>query len=134
MRTEHNKVKPSMYITQATLDKIDALKATDHSVSGRGEIVDKAIDFYKSHIDLKQDIDYFAPILKAIIESTMNVYHERLNRNLFKQSTELSVLSRCVAKMFEIDRESYEKIRLMAVDDVKRTKGTLSILEAQDKK
>lgn len=134
MQPEHKKVKPSMYITQETLDKIDALKVADHTVSGRGEIVDKAIDFYKSHIDLKQDVDQFAPIIKAIIENTMNVYHERLNRNIFKLATEVGVNSLFLSKMVETDKETYEKVRLLVVDEVKRTKGTISIYDAQDKK
>ena len=99
-----------------------------------GESIREAIDFYKSHIDLKQDVDQFAPIIKAIIENTMNVYHERLNRNIFKLATEVGVNSLFLSKMVEIDKDTYEKVRLMVVDEVKRTKGTMSLYDAQDKK
>lgn len=132
MQQEYKKVKPSMHILQETLDKIDAIKAIDHTVSGRGEIVDKAVDFYKSHLDLKQDIDYIAPVIKSIMESTMAVYFERVNRNLFKLAVEQGVNSRCLSKIFEIDEDSYQRARKLSVDDVKRIKGTLSILDAQE--
>ena len=131
---ESNKKRICVWMSPSTLTKIDSLLITDATVSSRGELIEKAVEHYKSHRDFKEDTDYLAPIIKAIIENTMNVYHDRLNRNLFKQSTELSILTRCIAKVFEIDKENYDKIRLMAVEDVKRTKGTLSILDAQDRK
>ena len=121
-------------MSPSTLTKIDSLLITDATVSSRGELIEKAVEHYKSHRDFKEDTDYLAPIIKAIIENTMNVYHERLNRNIFKLATEVGVNSLFLSKMVEIDKDTYEKVRLMVVDEVKRTKGTISIYDAQDKK
>lgn len=131
---ESNKKRICVWMSPSTLTKIDSLLITDATVSSRGELIEKAVEHYKSHRDFKEDTDYLAPIIKAIIENTMNVYHERLNRNIFKLATEVGVNSLFLSKMVEIDKDTYEKVRLMVVDEVKRTKGTISIYDAQDKK
>lgn len=131
---ESNKKRICVWMSPSTLTKIDALLITDATVSSRGELIEKAVEHYKSHRDFKEDTDYLAPIIKAIIENTMNVYHERLNRNIFKLATEVGVNSLFLSKMVEIDKDTYEKVRLMVVDEVKRTKGTMSLYDAQDKK
>lgn len=130
--SEYNKQRTNLWLTKTTVAKIDALKTMDDSASSRGEIIEKAVDFYKSHIDLKQDVDYVAPILKSLVEGTMNTYFDRLNRNLFKESVELNILIQCFGKMFNIDEDTYEKLRKKAVDEVKRSKGTISLLDTQD--
>lgn len=132
MSEKYNKQRTCVWLTSNTLNKIDALKTMDDSASSRGEIIEKAVDFYKSHIDLKQDVDYVAPILKSLVEGTMNTYFDRLNRNLFKESVELNILIHCFGKMFNIDEDTYKKLRKIAVDEVKQTKGTISLVDAQD--
>ncbi len=131
---ESNKKRICVWMSPSTLTKIDSLLITDATVSSRGELIEKAVEHYKSHRDFKEDTDYLAPIIKAIIENTMNVYHERLNRNIFKLATEVGVNSLFLSKMVETDKDTYEKVRLMVVDEIKRTKGTMSLYDAQDKK
>lgn len=132
MSEKYKKAKTTVYLSSSTLDKLDSLKITEDVNCSRGEIIEKAVDFYKSHIDLKQDVDYVAPILKSLVEGTMNTYFDRLNRNLFKESVELNILIQCFGKMFNIDEDTYEKLRKKAVDEVKRSKGTISLLDTQD--
>ncbi len=132
MSEKYKKAKTTVYLSSTTLDKLDSLKITEDANCSRGEIIEKAVDFYKSHIDLKQDVDYVAPILKSLVEGTMNTYFDRLNRNLFKESVELNILIQCFGKMFNIDENTYEKLRKKAVDEVKRNKGTISLIDAQD--
>lgn len=132
MSEKYKKAKTTVYLSSSTLDKLDSLKITEDVNCSRGEIIEKAVDFYKSHVDLKQDVDYVAPILKSLVEGTMNTYFDRLNRNLFKESVELNILIQCFGKMFNIDDDTYEKLRKKAVDEVKRSKGTISLLDTQD--
>lgn len=132
MSEKYNKQRTCVWLTSNTLNKIDALKTMDDSASSRGEIIEKAVDFYKSHIDLKQDVDYVAPILKSLVEGTMNTYFDRLNRNLFKEAVELNILIHCFGKMFNIDDDTYKKLRKIAVDEIKQSKGTIALLDAQD--
>ncbi|MBQ2972377.1 MAG: hypothetical protein IJE16_07510 [Ruminococcus sp.] len=132
MQNDYKKAKVTVYLSQDTLDKIDSIKVLEHTQSSRGEVIEKAIDFYKSHTDLKQDTDYLLPILKTVIENSIAVYFDRVNRNLFKVAVEQSVQSRCLSKVFDINDEVYEKVRRASVEDVKRTKGTISILDAQE--
>lgn len=132
MSEKYKKAKTTVYLSSTTLDKLDSLKITEDANCSRGEIIEKAVDFYKSHIDLKQDVDYVAPILKSLVEGTMNTYFDRLNRNLFKESVELNILIHCFGKMFNIDDDTYKKLRKIAVDEVKQSKGTISLVDAQD--
>lgn len=132
MSKNYNKVRTCVWLLPSTIKKIDALIVEDETSTSRGEIIEKAIECYKSHTHLNQDIDYVAPILKDIIESTVKTYFERVNRNMFKEATELNILTRCVAKSFMIDEDSYQRIRKIAVDEVRKHKGSLNILEAQE--
>lgn len=128
---DHKKLKTTIYLPSTTLKKIDALKVMDDTVSSRSDIIDKAVDFYKSHVDLSQDIDYVAPIIKSVIEGSIDVHFKNVNRNLFKQAVETGVLTLCISKVFDIDDEMYDKARKKAFEETKRINGTISLLDAQ---
>lgn len=133
MSKNFNKVRTCVWLLPSTIKKIDALIVEDETSTSRGEIIEKAIDCYKSHIHLNQDVDYVVPIIKDIIENTLKVYFDRVNRNLFKEATEINILTRCVAKAFMIDEDTYRLIRKNAQEEVKKHNGALNILEAQEK-
>ena len=65
------------------------------------------------------------------IEGMINNASNRTSKFQFKEAVEINVLTRIVASMMELDKDSYDKMRRKAVEDVKASKGIISAYEAQ---
>ena len=61
----------------------------------------------------------------------INNASNRSSKLQFKEAVEINVLTRIVASMMELDKDSYDKMRRKAVEDVKASKGIISAYEAQ---
>lgn len=126
MSDNFKKQRVCVSLSPDALKKIDAIQAASGDCLSRGEIIETAVDCYKAQNDLKNNVDYVAPILKTIVEGTTQVEFDRLNRNQFKVAVELGILSRVLSKAYEVDTQTYQRLRKDVVDEVKHTKGILS--------
>ena len=61
----------------------------------------------------------------------INNASNRTSKLQFKEAVEINVLTRIVASMMELDKDSYDKMRRKAVEDVKASNGIISAYEAQ---
>ena len=75
--------------------------------------------------------DYLCSIVGQKIEGMINNASNRTSKLQFKEAVEINVLTRIVASMMELDKDSYDKMRRKAVEDVKASKGIISAYEAQ---
>lgn len=53
----------------------------------------------------------------------------RISKSNFRNAVESDMTNRILAAIFEIDRNKYDKLRTKAIQDVKRTNGSIDILE-----
>jgi hypothetical protein len=75
--------------------------------------------------------DYLCSILGQKIDGMISSATDRTSRLQFKEAVEINLLTRLMASHFDISKMEYDKMRKLAVDDVKATKGIINIYDAQ---
>lgn len=126
-----NKQQISVQLPLSTINKIESLKKLDDSKTSRNKIIESAVDFYFGYKTSEIAQDYLCSIVGQKIEGMINNASNRTSKLQFKEAVEINVLTRIVASMMELDKDSYDKMRRKAVEDVKASKGIISAYEAQ---
>mgnify|MGYP001032974628 CR=1 FL=1 len=121
-----NKQQISVQLPLSTINKIESLKKLDDGKTSRNKIIESAVD---KTSEITQD--YLCSIVGQKIEGMINNASNRTSKLQFKEAVEINVLTRIVASMMELDKDSYDKMRRKAVEDVKASKGIISAYEAQ---
>lgn len=127
----NKKFQTTVSLPAKTLKKIKALQELDKSNLSRNIIIENAIDFYFAYTTGEINQDYICSVYGKKVEGIIGNNTDRLSRLLFKETVEINLLTRLVASHFEIDKNTYDKMRLTAVNDSKSTKGIISIYDAQ---
>lgn len=126
------KIQISVQLPDSALNKLEALQALDAQTSlSRNSIIEQAIDFYFGYKTSELNQDYLCSIIGQKINGMINSATDRTARLQFKEAVEINLLTRLIASNFEIDKITYDKMRKTAVEDVKSTKGIISIYDAQ---
>lgn len=111
-----------------TIKKIESIYAL--TGNSRNQIVEQAVDFYHGYLTSELSQDFLCSVLGQKVEGIVGTHSDPVRRNLFKQGTEINVLTRILASKFSIPKDEYERLRKAAVDDMKTTKGIINIYEA----
>ena len=114
-----NKQQISVQLTLSTINKIESLKKLDDGKTSRNKIIESAVDFYFGYKTSEITQDYLCSIVGQKIEGMINNASNRTSKLQFKEAVEINVLTRIVASMMELDKDSYDKMRRKAVEDVK---------------
>lgn len=125
-----NKRQTSVSFAQKTLDKLNSLQSLEKSKS-RNVIIEDAIDFYYGYMTSEINQDFLCSVYGRKVEGVIGNNVERIAHLMFKEAVGINVLTRLMAAQFEIDKTTYERIRLAALNDTKATKGIISIYDAQ---
>lgn len=125
-----NKQQISVQLPLSTINKIESLKKLDDGKTSRNKIIDQLLIFTLAikHLNYSR---YLCSIVGQKIEGMINNASNRTSKLQFKEAVEINVLTRIVASMMELDKDSYDKMRRKAVEDVKASKGIISAYEAQ---
>ncbi len=127
------KIQISVQLPDTILNKLEALQAIDSkNKPSRNQIIEDSINFYFGYKTSETSQEYLCSVLGQKIEGMINSSTDRTARLQFKEAVELNMLTRLIASNFNIDKQTYDKMRKTAVDDVKATKGIISIYEAQN--
>ncbi|MGN0453667.1 MAG: hypothetical protein ACI4G1_00645 [Ruminococcus sp.] len=124
------KIKISLSLQEDTLKKIKSIQDLDGSATSRNAVLEKAVDFYFAYRTSELNQDYLCTIFAQKMEGLIGNSTDRLARLAFKEAVEINLMSRCIASHFDIDKDTYDRMRLKAVSDAKETKGIISIYEA----
>lgn len=111
-----------------TIEKIESINAIKKGTS-KNTIVEQAIDFYYGYLTSELSQDYLCSTVGQKIDGSVNLLSDRMGRNLFKVAVETNTLTRVLAAIHSVDRDTYNRFRKAAVDDAKATKGIISINE-----
>ena len=68
--------------------------------------------------------------LQQILSGTLDRFAERIGRQLFKLAVEQNVNNHILASDTDIDARSYQKMRGLSMDEVKRTNGRIDFEDA----
>lgn len=124
------KLRTSIYLKKETYLKIDSMIKLSGTNLSRNDVIEKAIDFYFAYTTSQISQDYLCGVFGAKMEGLVGNLATRISKSNFRNAVESDMLTRMLATVFEIDRNKYEKLRAKAIQDVKRTNGSIDILEA----
>ena len=123
------KTKFALWITPECKKLIDACY-TDDQCQSRGEYIEKAIWFYSGFLYAEKADRYLPKALQQILDGTLDRFAERIGRQLFKLAVEQNVNNHILASDTDIDARSYQKMRGLSMDEVKRTNGKIDFEDA----
>lgn len=98
--------------------------------STQNEFIEKAILFYTGFLYAEKADRYLPKVLQQILSGTLERFAERIGRQLFKLAVEQNVNNHILASDTDIDARSYQKMRGLSMDEVKRTNGRIDFEDA----
>jgi len=125
----NEKLLLSIYIKKQCILEADSLKSLTGSVS-RNDVIEKALDFFFAYTTSQISQDYLCGVFGAKMEGLVGNLASRISKSNFRNAVESDMTNRMLSTVFEIDRNKYDKLRAKAIQDVKRTNGSIDILEA----
>ena len=123
------KEKFALWITPECKQLVDDCYADDQCQS-RSEYIEKAILFYTGFLYAEKADRYLPKVLQQILAGTLDRFAERIGRQLFKLAVEQNVNNHILASDTDIDARSYQKMRGLSMDEVKRTNERIDFEDA----
>ena len=131
MSKKQNEVMGSTGIrfSQDQLDRCDA-KSRELGIS-RNEFVREAVEFYLEWLSRECTEKFLTPALESVFSAKLRDTEDRLARILFKMAVEQNVLARIILEdgKYMYNADFVEQIRRHAVQHLKETNGTVSVLD-----
>ena len=124
-----NKIKFPLWLTPECKQVVEDNYRPDQCQS-RSEFIEKAIWFYAGFLHTLDAGAYLPRALKQMLDGTLGVFAERIGRQLFKLAVEQNVNNHILASDTDIDARSYQKMRGLSMDEVKRTNGKIDFEDA----
>lgn len=123
------KKRTAVWLYPETIDKMDNLLERDNCKS-RSEFIDKALNFYIGYLVSEDTTGYLSKILISAMQGTLKETENRNSSNLFRLSVEMSMMMNILAAGLEINEEELHSLRGRCVQQVKKTRGKVSMEEA----
>ncbi len=123
------KKRTAVWLYPETIDKMDNLLERDNCKS-RSEFIDKALNFYMGYLVSEDTTGYLSKILISAMQGIMKETENRNASNLFRLSVEMSMMMNILAAGLEISDEELRSLRGRCVQQVKKTRGKVSMEEA----
>ena len=124
-----NKIKFPLWLTPECKQVVEDNYREDQCQS-RSEFIEKAIWFYAGFLHTLEAGAYLPRALKQMLDGTLGVFAERIGRQLFKLAVEQNVNNHILASDTDIDAQSYQKMRGLSMEEVKRTNGRIDFEDA----
>ena len=125
----NNKIKFPLWLTPECKQIVEDNYREDQCQS-RSEFIEKAIWFYAGFLHTLEAGAYLPRALKQMLDGTLGVFAERIGRQLFKLAVEQNVNNHILASDTDIDAQSYQKMRGLSMEEVKRTNGRIDFEDA----
>ena len=124
-----NKIKFPLWLTPECKQVVEDNYRPDQCQS-RSEFIEKAIWFYSGFLHAEKADRYLPKVLQQILSGTLDRFAERIGRQLFKLAVEQNVNNHILASDTDIDAQSYQKMRGLSMEEVKRTNGRIDFEDA----
>ncbi|WP_066085784.1 hypothetical protein [Sedimentibacter sp. MB31-C6] len=108
---------------------MDSLLEMDNCKS-RSEFIDKALSFYMGYLVSEDTTGYLSKLLISAIQGILKETENRNSNNLFRLSVEMNMMMHILAAGLEISDEELRSLRGRCVQQVKKTRGKVSMEEA----
>ena len=115
--------------TEEQLKRCDA-KSDELGIS-RNEFIRDAVEFYLEWLSRESSEKFLTPALESVFSAKLRDTEDRLSRILFKMAVEQNVLARIILEdgKYAYNEEFVEQIRRHAVQHLKETNGTVSVID-----
>ncbi len=124
------KLKSSVYLKKETYSMIDSLIALSGGSQSRNDVIEKAIDFFFAYTTSQISQDYLCGVFGSKMEGLVGTLATRMSKINFRAAVETDMLTRMLATVVQLSKNDYDKLRVKSIHDVKRTNGSIDILEA----
>lgn len=124
-----SKNRTAVWLYPETIKKMDSMLEMDNTKS-RSEFIEKALQFYMGYLTSESTAEYLPKVLVSAMQGILRETESRNSSNLFRLSVEMSMMMNILAAGLEISDEDLRKLRGRCVNEVKKTKGKISIEDA----
>ena len=129
-QTQHKaKNRTAVWLYPETIKEMDAMLDMDNTKS-RSEFIEKALQFYMGYLTNENTAEYLPKVLISAMQGIVRESQNRNSSNLFRLSVEMSMMMNILAAGLEISDVDLRKLRGRCVNEVKKTKGKISIEDA----
>ena len=128
---KEGKRKFALWIRESTLEKVRQWYDSDNCAS-QSEFIEKAVLFYIGYLAAESSGDYMPKIITSTIKGIVNESDNRISRILFKLAVEQAISMNVIAATCNISRDQLDQLRVMCVNQVKKTSGSYSFQDAYD--
>ena len=125
----YDKLQITAYLKKEAILKLDNLISLTDAKS-RNDVLEHAIDFYFGFHTALLSQDYLCSTIGYKMDGLIGNLGTRLARMQFKNAVELDMLTRMLATVVNVSVSDYNKLRKTSVDLVKRTNGSIYIVDA----
>lgn len=102
----------------------------EDNAKSRSEFIEKALQFYMGYLASENTTDYLSKVLVSAIQGVLRETENKNSSNLFRLSVELAMMMNILAAGLEISDEDLRKLRGRCVNEVKKTRGKISMEDA----
>lgn len=124
-----SKHRTAVWLYPETIKEMDSMLDIDNTKS-RSEFIEKALKFYMGYLTSENTSEYLPKVLISAMQGILRETENRNSSNLFRLSVEMSMMMNILAAGLEISDEDLRKLRCRCVNEVKKTKGKISIEDA----
>lgn len=123
------KSRTAVWLYPETMERMDNMLEKDNA-KNRSEFIEKALQFYMSYLNSESSTEYLSKVIVSVMQGLLRETENRHSGNLFRLSVEMSMMMNILAAGLEISDEDLRKLRGRCVNEVKKTKGKISMEEA----
>ena len=125
----NKKYKSTVYLKKSCYQVMESLMSiTD--CSSRNDVIEKAINFYFGYVSSQISQDYLCGAFGSKIEGLVSNLATRISKGNFRTAVESDILTRMLATVIQMNKNEYDRLRVKAIQDVKKTDGSINILDA----
>ena len=125
----NTKIKFQMRISPDTEQQIQAAMPLSNCQS-KNEFAESALRFYCGYLSAQNCSEYLPPLFVSALRGTVQDSENRICRLLFKLAVELDMTMNILAAGMEIPEDQLRALRGRCVQEVKKTRGAVSLDDA----
>ena len=123
------KDRTAVWLYPETIEQMDSMLEGDNAKS-RSEFIEKALQFYMGYLASENTTGYLSKVLVSAIQGTLRETENRNSSNLFRLSVEMAMMMNILAAGLEISDDDLGKLRGRCINEVKKTRGKISMENA----
>lgn len=123
-----NKQRISLYLDRDTVKKADKMMK-EYGYKSRNEFYTAAVDRFIADELLKENAPALSDKLARAVAAMSEDNARAISKGLFRYAVQLEMVMRMIATLSDITEEEVETMRREAINNVRRTRGKVSLTD-----